>query len=196
MRGVKHILTEKQVEWLKQHYKHTKNADCAKKLGISPTSVYLLAKKYGLKKSTQFMHKCQKAIAATAKESHLRNGTYPPKGQPIPGWERGALKPGQSMKERMGARRWKKAVAKRTESWKKTYRLEYGRMLFGIPRRTKLRVVRQPDQKVKDRWYLKQRGYILDEINLIAYWTEDTRRATRLEAAPRRYYKFEKHPSL
>jgi GTPase Era involved in 16S rRNA processing len=31
------------------------------------------------------------------------------------------------------------------------------------------------------------------EENVIAYWTPETRRATRLEAGPRRYYKFEEY---
>ncbi len=35
--------------------------------------------------------------------------------------------------------------------------------------------------------------YIIDEANLIAYWTPETRRATRLEKMPRRYYKFQEY---
>ena len=66
------------------------------------------------------------------------------------------------------------------------------RVRMGKPQLTKMRVTRQPHQKILDRSYLKKRGYILDEVNVIAYWTPETQRATRLEAGPRRFYKFAK----
>ena len=56
---------------------------------------------------------------------------------------------------------------------------------------TDIRIHAERMQKIKDRCYLKRRGYVLDETNLIAYWTPDTRRAVRLEKGPRRFYKFQ-----
>ncbi len=33
------VLTPKQERWLTNHFKHTKNSECAERLGISPRSV-------------------------------------------------------------------------------------------------------------------------------------------------------------
>ena len=49
---------------------------------------------------------------------------------------------------------------------------------------------KQPRQKIWQRCYLKKRGYILDERNNIAYYTDTTLRATRMESRPKRYYTF------
>jgi hypothetical protein len=81
-------------------------------------------------------------------------------------------------------------VEKSAASRRKTFKVERARKLFGLPQQTKLRVMREPRGKTCHRWYLKKRGYILDEKELIAYWTEDTRRATILEKRPRQWYKF------
>lgn len=82
--GKKIVLTERQEAWLVKHFKHTKNADVAAKLGISPQAVARFAARLGLKKTPQFMKKCQREMTDAAHRSHLRNGTYPPKGYIIP----------------------------------------------------------------------------------------------------------------
>lgn len=186
-------LTQDQVTYLVKHFKHTHNAELAEHLGISESTLHRLARKLGLKKSRQFMRKCQAATAAAARISHLAFNTYPPKGYRIPGSEKYQFVPGQSTKERIGEERWMAARMKARETRKETFRKERARAAFGLPQKTKLRVKQQPRQKVLDRCYLKRRGYIIDEADVVAYWTPDTRRATRMEARPRRYYKFAKY---
>ena len=104
--GKKIVLTEKQEAWLVKHFKHTKNADVAAKLGISPRAVARFAARLGLKKTPQFMKKCQREMTDAAHRSHLRNGTYPPKGYQIPGSEEHRFKPGESPKDRTTPKRW------------------------------------------------------------------------------------------
>lgn len=86
------------------------------------------------------------------------------------------------------------AIAKRVESYKKTFREEQVRRRWGIHQLTKIKVLRQPKQKVSQRSYLKSLGYILDELNNIAYWTESTTRAVKMERdwskRIHQYYKF------
>lgn len=59
MKGKKIELTDKEVAYLSKHFKHMKNAELAAKLNIGERSVVRLARKLGLKKTPQFMHKCQ-----------------------------------------------------------------------------------------------------------------------------------------
>lgn len=187
------VLTPKQEAYLIKHFKHTHNADLAEKLGISETSLHRFARKLGLTKTRQFMRKCQADTAHAAKVSHLRHGTYPPKGYIIPRSEEFRFKPGEKPVDRLGEKKNAERIRKSKESRAKTWRYEHARFIFGVPRKTKLRVVQQPRQKILDRSYLKKRGYILDEDARVAYWTENTMRSTRLEARPVRFYKFAKY---
>lgn len=183
-------LTPEQERWLVAHFRHTTNPEIARRLGISETTMHRFARELGLTKSRQHMRKTQRNAADKAKESHLRNGTYPPKGYIIPRSEEFRFKAGVTPVERLGKRKERKRIERSAESRRRTLREERARALFGVPRKTGLRVVREPRGKTCQRWYLRKRGYIIDEANLIAYWTDETRRATILEKRPRRWYWF------
>lgn len=185
------VLSDKQTAWLTKHFKHTKNAECAEKLGISPRSVNRLAKVLGLRKTPQFIRKCQQDAAQAAQDSHLRNNTYPPKGYVIPNREVGAFKKGETSLQRLGKRKETERVRKAAESLAKTRKSERARATFGLPQRTKLRVIPVPKAKVELRWYLKSRGYIVDDVARVAYYDENTRRGKRIESKPQRWYKFQ-----
>ena len=77
------------------------------------------------------------------------------------------------------------AIAKRVESFKRTFHEDQIRWKWGLETRTKLKVKKQPKAKCNQRSYLKKQGYIIDDEKHIAYWTEDTIRATRLERVER-----------
>lgn len=183
-------LTPEQERWLVAHFRHTKNDDIMERLGISHSTLHRKARELGLTKTRQFMRKVQREAADKAKASHLRNGTYPPKGYIIPRSEEFRFKAGVTPVERLGKRRERQRIERSAESRRKTLREEKARALFGVPRKTKLRVVKEPKGKTEHRWYLKMRGYILDERELIAYWTDETRRSVILESRPRKWYRF------
>lgn len=69
-----------QTAWLRSAYPHIRTEICAIRLGISPRSVIRIAQKMKLKKTSEFMREVQAYTAKRAKESHQKNGTYPPKG--------------------------------------------------------------------------------------------------------------------
>lgn len=73
-------LTREQEGWLKCNFPHMRTEFCAGHLGISIRSCVRIARRLGLEKTEEFMRQCQTVTARLAKESHLRNGTYPPKG--------------------------------------------------------------------------------------------------------------------
>lgn len=189
-KGVKITLTEKQEKWLKTHFLHTKNAEIAEKLGISETSVHRIVRVLGLKKSPQFMAKCMRATVEAAKQSHIKNGTYPPKGYAIPNREKTQFKPGETTRDRIGAKREAVRIQKSAEAMRQLRKKEKARVLFGLEQRTRLKVVRVPQGKISLRCYLKKLGYILDEAERIAYYTDTTTRGKRIEAKPQPWYKF------
>ena len=156
-------LTEEQIMFIRRNFSDMTNQELADRLGICKASVSNVAYRFCLRKSKEHDH-------------------------------------------RMGVKAWKAAwdsgnchhievtpevIAKRRETYRNTFRQEKARKAFGLPQRTKMKVTRQPRVKCYHRFYLKSRGYIIDDTNFIAYWTPQTRRSPRLEAGPKRFYKFE-----
>jgi DNA-binding MurR/RpiR family transcriptional regulator len=77
-------LTDKQKKWIITNFKNTKNDDIMMKIGINHSTLHRFARENGLKKTKQFQSKCQLNASEKAKESHIKNKTYPPKGYIIP----------------------------------------------------------------------------------------------------------------
>ena len=77
--------------WLQLNFPHMSNEICAMKLGVSLRTVVRLARWYGFEKTPQFMKECQAHTSKKAKESHLRNGTYPAKGCYSPNLRKGEV---------------------------------------------------------------------------------------------------------
>ena len=188
---VKIVLTPEQESWLKNHFKHTKNDDIARRLGISVRSVNRIAGKLGLKKSRQFMQKTQQNAANKANESHRRNGTYPPKGYIIPRSEEFRFRKGERPIDRIGKEREAERIRKGVESRNKLRKLEKARALYGMPRQTKLNVVKRPRSQILLRHYLKKHcGYIVDHGGFVFYYTDETKRSAEIESRPRTGFTF------
>lgn len=85
----KAALTTHNKLWLMKNYPDMRNEICADYIGVSLRTLARLARRLGLYKSPQFMHECQAFTAKKARESHLRNGTYPPKGYYSPNLQKG-----------------------------------------------------------------------------------------------------------
>ncbi len=183
--GKKIVLTPAQEAYLRRHFKDTDNGYLALELGISETALHRFARAWGLKKTKAHCRQMQREAAAAAKASHLANGTYPPRGYIIPGSEKYRFKPGH--KEGKVAKRHR--IEASAAARRKTIQEERKRIAAGKPQRTKLRLTAQPPGKIKDRCYLKSRGYILDEETATAIYTDTTRRSPYKEAAAT-YYKF------
>ena len=184
-------VNDKQIEWLVKHFKHTKNDIIAIRLQVSPRTVSRLAKAYGLSKTPQFMRKCQAECTAAAKVSHLQNGTYPPKGFIIPKSEIYRFRKGETPEQRLGKRRNQQRIAKIVGSRAETLASERLRAKYGLKQKTKLNINYTPVALIKQRNYLKRRGYKLDEDSKIAYYSDSTQRAVRLEKKEC-FYRFEK----
>ena len=178
-------ITPKQEAWLLKHYCHTKNDEIKAKLGISDGFLHRFARAHGLKKTPQFMRKVMVEVTTAAKKSHLRNGTYPPKGYRIPRSDEGGFKPGMNNVQRFGKKKEAERVRKATESLAKTRKLEKARYDFGLPQRTKLVVKKDSRKKIYQRYRLRKNGYIIARGSNKAYYDENTHRLPEMEA--RRY---------
>ncbi len=95
-------LTTERAVWMRCNFPHMSNVICGLILGVSPRTVVRFARRLGLAKTGQFMCECQAHTAKKARESHLKNGTYPAKGYYSPNLQKGKqyqFKPGETRKK-------------------------------------------------------------------------------------------------
>jgi hypothetical protein len=160
-----HPLTDEQVAYICEHYKDTTNYVLADELGVSRSAVCRVAMAYHLKKTPEHYSAMGRKAGMASSESRggACFGVYTPE-----------------------------VIARRAESFRKTFHEDQVRWKWGLPTKTRLRVKKQPKAKCNQRAYLKHLGYILDDDNNVAYYTNTTHRATRMEAytTKRKYYKF------
>lgn len=65
------------------------------------------------------------------------------------------------------------------------FRAEKARVTYGLPQKTKRRFTTEPRASLMQRNRLQRLGYIVDNKEKVAYWTEQTKRAVRIEKVPR-----------
>ena len=85
-------------------------------------------------------------------------------------------------------------LTKKQEKWfEKHYKHTKGKGTYSVwtaAKKTNLKIGRQPREKVLLRYYLKKRGYIVDDTERVAYYDAGTTRGKRVEARPQKWYKF------
>ena len=160
-----HPLTEEQLRFVIENFRNMTNNELAKAANCSRSSVCRIQRAYKLKKSSEHYHKMG---VRAGKASSVSRG-----GRAL------GITP--------------EVIEKRVASYKQTLREERARVAFGLTQKTRAKVKRQPRRKCSQRAYLKKLGYILDEPNCVAYYTDNTTRAVRMERnwdGKRNYYKF------
>ena len=183
-------LTEKQIKWFINHYKHTKNADIMAKLHIGESTLHRYARRYGLKKSTQFMHKSARQNMREAHNVCSRYGIYEEtaermrkqmqemlaRGERIPG----SFAKGESNKTRMTPKRYQKMLERTRNSMREVRRMERMRINWGLPQRTKLKFGHN-HRKASHRHLFKKFNYIVDRGADVIYYDELTERRPLME---------------
>lgn len=178
------ILSPQQERWLIRHFKHTKNDEIMNRLGLSHSVLHRFARELGLKKSRQFVKKCQAATTEAAWRANRKKG-WPPKGYVIPRSREFCFQKGVTNLQRLGAKREAERISKSSESRRETVRKEHARILFGLPQKTKLKIFSNP-RRTQCRYYLKRRGYLVERGGREAIVTDQTQRGTRCEEWARR----------
>lgn len=183
-------LSPAQLDYLVHNFKDHENEFLAYKLGISESTLHRLARRFGLKKSPAFLKARSVEGGHTSIYYHRKreDGFIPKKGDPVrPGSEMGWFKPGEKPVDRIGPRREAERIQRAAASRRATRLDEFIRIQKGLPQKTKLKFRTAPPGTYAERYYLKNRGYILDDAAMVAYWTPETRRSPRLEANPKIY---------
>lgn len=162
---MKRTITDEQIEFVRRNFANMRNIDLAEQAGVSLSTVCRIQGWYHLRKSREHNTRMGKKAGYASLEA--RGGAQVCEFTP-------------------------EMIAKRVASYKKRVREERARVAFGLEQRTGIRVRKQPRPKRRQRCYLKQHGYIIDDVNIIAYWTDETERCPVMEKGNRnrQYYKF------
>ena len=163
---MKRRITDEQIEFVRRNFANMRNCDLAEQAGVSESTVCRIQSWYHLRKSAK--HNTLMGRKAGLASLEARGGAqicdlFTPE-----------------------------IIAKRVATYRQTFRLERARVTFGLEQKTRLKVKKEPRPKRRQRCYLRQHGYILDEKNVIAYWTDTTERCPIMEKGKRcrQYYKF------
>lgn len=146
-------ISKETIQYVIKHYANTPNKELCAYLGIAKSTIDRISGKYHLRKSREHYH--DMAVKAGKASSEARGGK--------------ALNITPEV------------IAKRAETYRHTFQMEEIRYKWGLERKTKIRLKREPRAKRDQRRHLQERGYIIDEQKLMAYYTDDTKRAFRLE---------------
>lgn len=190
-------LKEREVKWIINHFKHTKNEDIMRKYGIGESQLHRVARKYGLKKSRQFAKKAQWNATEAAHKANKEYGIYEQtrermrqqaaerkaRGERIPG----SFIPGQSNKDRLSPKRFKECIEKSRQSRKETIRKERIRIHYGLPQKTKIHLHYEGytawhRKKSIHRHLFRKHGYIVEYGDDTVYYDDQTLRHHKMEA--------------
>ncbi len=192
-KGRKTILSDDERKYFIENFPNTTNAQLASHLGLGQRTINRLAAQYHLVKSQQFYDELR---IRSGKGVKVYYSLHPrPEGFCIPNSEKHQFRKGESIRTRQGDEAQRRATQKSIETRRITVQKEKRRILFGLPQRTKLRLHKQPRQKILLRYYLRSRGYIIDENKRIAYYTSSTKRGTRIERKQQPWYSFAPLPN-
>jgi len=194
IRGTYHELTEREEQWIVHHYHNTRNGDIMAKYGIGESQLNKVRKKYGLKKTANFMRKMRREAVEHSKVAFAEHGESERAAERTrQQWaERKrtgdygnvGFKKGESNKDRMSPRRYRQMVEKARQKRNETIRKDRIRIHFGMEPKTKL--VKNWDakrdwRKSHYRYKFREFGYDVESDSNDIYYFSDTVRHPIME---------------
>ena len=204
MRTMAWVLTDEQREWLIKWFPVVENQRLMKASGMTHSTLHRFAQDMGLTKSEKGLRGIMRRQAKRAKKKNEESGYYdsirgrPPSEASLEGsrrmWQEvrdGIRENPYATLKRKHPRLYKKHCQRRSEERKQLIRSEYLRMKWGLPRKTRLKiVVMQPytQSQTAHRYNALKRGYILAQdcsegsgSRYTIYYDEDTKRSAIFE---------------
>ena len=110
------------------------------------------------------------------------------RGERIPG----SFMPGESNRDRLGPRRFRKCIEKAAETMRQLRRKERTRLHFGLPQQTRLLIsyngyTPRMKQKATHRHLFRKHNYIVERGSDVIYYDSETRRSPQMEANAHKY---------
>lgn len=173
------VLNDEQLAWLRRWFPVTENNRLCKAMGISYFKLHEFARENGLTKSEAGMKAIKRRQVKAMVKTNKRNGCYDRKrGHPVSEATREGNRR-RWQEERLGLRenailklkrenpdKYQEAMEKKRQERRETIRKEKMRILYGLERKTRLKVVVMTPytrSQCQHRSSALRRGYLLDE---------------------------------
>lgn len=198
------VLNDEQLEWLRRWFPVTENCRLAKVMRISEQKLRDFAVENGLKKTAAGLRAIKMRQTKAMVKTNNRNGCYDRKrGHPVSEatragnrkrWEEyraGLRELPQDTAKRKHPKKWKASLKKRSENRRELIEKEKRRIIYGLERKTKIKVVvMKPYTRSQShhRYCALKRGYLLDEDcsegqpgRYVIYYDDETERSEKFE---------------
>ena len=183
-------LTDEQIEWFIENFRHTKNAEICAQLDISLTTMHRYKREYHLSKTEEFMRETQIYATQAAKKAILEE-TYEQKQRrreiATQNNIRGRFKKGEYALRNKTEEERREISIRRVEKWRQTRKDEEMRLDWGKDLKYNFRFAKSKDPKKQKtllnlRWCLRKlKYYIPKKGSMVVYITEDTQRNAKKE---------------
>lgn len=197
-------LNNDQREWFAHYYPKIENERLSKAMGISIESVRVQARQLGLEKSEAGLRAIRRRQAKAMAKTNHKNGCYDRKRGHAPSeatlegnrrrWEetrQGLRDSPVTMLRKHHPKRYQAAMEKKRQERKESIRKEKMRIIYGLERKTRLKVVVMKPytrSQLHHRHSALQRGYLLDEDcsegqpgRYVIYYDDETQRSKLFE---------------
>ena len=198
------VLNDEQREWLCKWFPTTENKRLAKAMGIGQHKLLCFARELGLTKSEAGLRAIKRRQAKAMAKANRKNGCYDRKRGHAPSeatlegnrrrWKEilaGLRESPQDTAKRKHPRKWKASLKKRSENRKEMIAKENRRIIYGLERKTNLKVVVMNPytrSQTHHRHNALKRGYLLDVDcsegspgRYVIYYDSNTERSERFE---------------
>lgn len=198
------VLNDEQREWLQAWFPTIENKRLAKAMGISLYKLHCFARELGLIKSEEGWKAIKRRQTRAMARTNERNGCYDRKRGHAPSeatlegnrkrwaeYRAGLRESPQETAKRKHPRKWKASLKKRSENRRELIAKEKRRMIYGLERKTAIKVVVLCPYKrsqIHHRCNALKRGYLLDEDcsegspgRYVIYYDDKTERSARFE---------------
>lgn len=198
------VLNDEQREWLCQWFPTIENKRLAKAMGISLYKLHCFARELHLTKSEEGWRAIKRRQTRAMAKANHKNGCYDRKRGHAPSeatlegnrrrWEKvraGLEELPQDIAKRKHPKRWQASLKKRSDDRKDMIRKEKRRIVYGMERKTSLKVVVKPytGSQTSHRYNALKRGYLLDMDcsegqpgRYVIYYDDKTERSAKFEA--------------
>ena len=198
------VLNDEQRAWLCQWFPTIENKRLAKAMGISLYKLHCFARELHLTKSEEGWRAIKRRQTKAMAKTNRKNGCYDRKRGHAPSeatmegnrrrWEEvraGLRELPQDTAKRKHPRKWKASLKKRSENRKEMIRKEKQRIIYGLERKTNLKIVVMTPytrSQTHHRHNALKRGYLLDMDcsegqpgRYVIYYDDETNRSEQFE---------------
>lgn len=183
------MLTEEQIDWLIKAYPNTSTKVIAEKLGVSVSAVHSVASRRKVRKSEEYMKQVISNMNDASVQNYWKNGATEKQKAHYERLRRMRIaNKGKTRKDLYGEARATEIGKACGSAQREHFRKERIRISWGLPQRTKLKVINQGRKKVNIRYELRKGGYIEDVENHTFYYPPNiVRQKVRERNATKKY---------